>query len=86
MVNILSFEEVTDIVVFHINMDASKEKVIKFHMQDRRIIHFRACAEGMFYTNLDDPSMVTYPINTSVNPNFILYTMKKTLIFTDSGV
>ena len=55
-------------------------------MQDSRVLHLRTRAEALFYKSIDDTSMVTYPINTSVNPNFILYTMKKTLIFTDSGV
>ena len=66
--NILSFAEVSNIEGVHIKMDTSKEKIINVHMQYRRIIHFRAFEEGIFYTNLDDLSMVTNHINTSINP------------------
>ena len=76
MANILSFAEVTNITVVHINMDTSKGKIINFHMQERHIINFISCAEGMFYTNLDDLSMVNNPINTSVNPYSFLSTVK----------
>ena len=56
-------------------------------MQDRQILHFRVCVEGLFYKNLDDSSMVTNPINTSVNPYSFLYTVKQNSeLFTDSEV
>ena len=75
--NILSFVEVAYIAGVHINMDTSKEKVINIHMQYKHIIHFIACAEGLFYTNLDDPSMVTNTINTSVKPYYFLSIVKQ---------
>ena len=68
MAGILSFAEIASISGFHIKMDASKEKCINIHMQDRHIIYFRACAEGLFYTKLYDPIMVNNTFNTSVNP------------------
>ena len=77
MVNILSFAEVANIAVVHINMYTSKEKVINFHMQDRGILNFRAYAEVLYYTNIDDPSIVTNPINISVNHYYFLSTVKK---------
>ena len=81
MVDILSLSEVANIAGVHIKMDTSKVKVIIFHMQDRRILHFRAFFEGLFYTNLDDPIMVTDPIDTSVNPYSFLSTMKQNYAF-----
>ena len=48
MEKILSFAEVANISVVHINMDMSKGKVINVHIQDRKIIHFKACVEGLF--------------------------------------
>ena len=87
IVNILSFVEVANIAGVHINMDTSKEIVIKVHMQDRCILHFRVCKEGLFYTNLDDYGMVTNPTNTYVNPYFFLSTVKQNSeFFTDSEV
>ena len=73
MANILSFEEVANISGVHINMDTSKEKFINVHMQDRQSLHFRACAEGMFYTNLDDTSMVKNPIIIPLLTSTIFY-------------
>ena len=70
MANILSLAEVSKLAGVHINMDTSKEKDINVYMYDRRIIHFRACVEGLFYTNLSYPSMVTNPIDTSINPYY----------------
>ena len=36
-------------------MDTSKEKFINVHIKGGKNIHFKACAEGIFYTNLDNP-------------------------------
>ena len=75
--NIFSLTEVADnIVGVHINIDNSKEIIINTHMQYRHIFHFIACAECLFYTNLDETSMVTNPINTPNNPHSFLSTMK----------
>ena len=60
------FKEVANILGVHINMNTSKEQVISIHMQDRRIICFRKCEQGLFYTNHDDPSMITKHIINSV--------------------
>ena len=64
--NILSFAEVSNIEGVHINMDTSNENIINGHMQDMCIIHFRVCAEGLFFTNLDDPSIFTNIINKKI--------------------
>ena len=78
---------VADIAGVHINMDTSKGKVINNHMKYMRILHFRACSEGLFYTNLGDPSMVTNHINTSVNPYYFISTVKQNYkFFTNSEV
>ena len=60
-------------------MDTSNEKVINVHIKDGKIIHFKACAEGIFYTNIDEPSMITNINNVSVNSNYYLPTKKHTL-------
>ena len=65
--NILYFVEVFDIAVVHIMMDTSMEKVINVHIKYLWIIHLKACAEGLLYTNLDEPNMIANPTNVSVN-------------------
>ena len=62
-------------------MDKSKEKVVNVHTNGGKIIHFKACAEGIFYTNLDDPSMITNPTNVSVNTYSYLSTVKQSSYF-----
>ena len=85
MANILYFSEVANISGLHIKMDTSKVKVINFHIKDRKIIHFKACVEGHFYTNLDDPSMITNPTNFSINAYSYISTLKQNSnFFTDS--
>ena len=64
----------------HIKMETSKEKVINVQIKDGKIIHFKAYAEGIFYTKLDDPSMITNHTNVSVNTYSYISTVKKTLI------
>ena len=59
-------------------MDSSKGKGINIHMQERRIMHLRACSEGLFFTNLGDPSMVNNPINTSINLYYFIHLEIKT--------
>ena len=54
-------------LVVHIKIDTSKEKVINVHIKGRKSIHFKACTEGLFYKNYDDPSMITNPNNVSFN-------------------
>ena len=63
MANNLYFAKTANIEGVHIKIDTSKEKVINFHIKDGKIIHIKACAEGIFYTDLDDPSMVINPTN-----------------------
>ena len=81
MVNILAFAEVSNIAGVHINMDISKEKVINIQIQYGIIIQFKACAEGLFYTKIDDPSMITNPTNVSVNTYSYLSTVKQSSYF-----
>ena len=50
-------------------------------MQDRYILHFRACVKGLFYKNLDDYSMFNDTINTSVNPYYFLSSAKQNFGF-----
>ena len=77
MANILSFIEVTNITGVHIKMDIPKEKVINFHIQDGQNFHFKACASGIFYTNLDEPSMIINPTNVFINVYYFLSTVKQ---------
>ena len=74
MENVPSFAEVSNIAGVYINMDTSKENVINVHIQDGRIIHFKAFVEVLFYTNLYDPSMITNPTNFSGNTYYLLST------------
>ena len=48
-------------------------------MQENRIIHLRACVEGLFYKNIVDNDMVTNTINSYVNPYFFYPTLHKTM-------
>ena len=61
------FVEVANIAVVHIKMNTSKEKVINVHMKDGKSTNFKSCAEGLLYTNLNDPTMITNPTNFSLN-------------------
>ena len=56
-------------------------------MQENRIIHLRACVEGLFYKNIVDNDMVTNTINSYVNPYFFLSNTTQNYEFiTDSEV
>ena len=77
MVNILSFVEVANIVGVHIKIDTSKEKVINVHIEDGKIIHFKACAEGILYTKLNDATTITNPTNISLNTYSYLSMVKR---------
>ena len=67
MANILSFAEVSNIAGVHIKMDTSKEKLINVHIKNEKIIHFKVYAEDLFCADLNDPSMITYRTNFSLN-------------------
>ena len=67
MVKTLYFAEVVNIVGVHIKMDKSKEKLINIHIKDGKIINFKECAEGIFYTNINELTMTTNPTNVSLN-------------------
>ena len=83
--NILYFSEVTNIKRVHIKMDTSKEKLINVYIKDGKIVHLKACVGGLFYTNLDDPSMITNPNNFSINAYSYLSNLKQnSIFFTDS--
>ena len=86
MKNILYFAEVANIAVVHINMDTSKGKAINVHIKDRNIIHFKAFAEGLFYTNHNDPTMITNPNNDFLNAYYYLSMVKNMDFFTDSEI
>ena len=81
MADILSFAEVTNIAGVHIKINMSKGKVINMHIENRKIINFKAFAEGIFYTNLNDPTMITTPDNFSLNAYSYLYTVKQDSVF-----
>ena len=87
MANILSFAEVSNIAVVHINMDTSKEKVINVHIEDGKFFHFKACVEGISYTNLNEPNMIINPTIFSLNAYSCLSTVKQNSeFFTDSEI
>ena len=80
MVNIISFVEVTNIAGVHINLDTSKGEKINVHIKYKNIIHFKACAEGRFYTNFIVSSMISNPTNVSLNVYYYISMAKQ-----DSG-
>ena len=75
MANIFSFVDVANILGAHIKMETSKEKVINVHIKDRKIIHFKACAEGLFYANINDPTIITNTDNFSLHAYSYLSTV-----------
>ena len=77
MVNILSFLVVANIAGVHIKMDTSKGKLTNVHIENRKIIHLKACAEGIFYANLNDTTVITHPTNFSLSVYYYLSTVKK---------
>ena len=81
MADILSFAEVTNIAGVHIKINMSKGKVINMHIENRKIINFKAFAGDFFYTNLNDPTMITTPDNFSLNAYSYLYTVKQDSVF-----
>ena len=72
MVNILFFSELANIAGMHIKMDTSKEKVVNVHNKGSFFI-----SKGLFYTNLDEPSMITNTSIVSVNSFYYLSTVKR---------
>ena len=72
MANIHYFAEVANIAGVHIKMDTSKGKVINVHIEDGKIIHFKAFAEGIVYTNLNEPTMITNPTNVRLNAYYYI--------------
>ena len=81
MANILSFAEVANITWVHIKMETSKKKAINVHIKDGKNIYFKACAEVLFYTNLDDQIIITNPNNVSLRDYSYLSTLKQALNF-----
>ena len=77
MVKILYFVEFAKIAVVPIKMDTSKEKVINVQIEDGKIINFKAFAEGLFYTNLNDPTIITNPTKVSLNAYYCLYMVQQ---------
>ena len=81
MSNILSFAKVSNIAGVHIKMYTSKEKVINVLIKNGKSIHFNECAEGLLYTNLNGPAMITDPNNVSLNAYSYLFMVKHNLGF-----
>ena len=75
MANILSFAEVAKIAGVNINMDTSKEKVINVHIKYGKSIHLKSCTEGIFYININYPTIITTPNNVSLNTYSYLFTV-----------
>ena len=48
-------------------MDTSEEKLINVHIEDGKTINFKACAQGLLYTNINDPTMITNTTNVYLN-------------------
>ena len=86
MAKILSFAEAANITGVYINMKTSKEKVINVHIKDRKIIHFKACVEDIFYTNINDLNIITNPTTFSPNTYSYISMVKKSEFFTDFEV
>ena len=84
MAKILSISEVSNILGVHIKMDMSKGKLINVHIKDVKIIHFKACGDGLFFTNLIDPTRITNPTNVSLNAYSYLSTVNQNSEFTNS--
>ena len=81
MVNIPYFAEVANIVGVHINMDTSNEKSHQYSHQIRKKNHFKACAEDIFYINLDEQIMITNNNYVSVNTYSYLSIVKQSYDF-----
>ena len=81
MVNIFYFVEVANILGVQINMEKSKEKVINVHIKYGKIVHYKACAEGLFYTNINYPTMTTNTTNVSLNSYSYISTVKQNSYF-----
>ena len=77
MADILYFVDIANIAVLHIKMDKSTEKLINVHIKEGKIIHFKACEEGLFYTNLNNPTIITNLASVSLNAYSYLSTVKK---------
>ena len=87
MAKIFFFSQVAIIVGVHIKMDTSKGKVINVPIKDKTIICFKASSECIFYTNLNDPTMITDTNNVFLNAYSYLSTVKQNLqFFTDSNI
>ena len=86
MANILSFFDVANILGVHIKMETSKEKVINVHIKDIKIVHFKACAEGLLYANINDPTIITNTNNFSLHTYSYLSTVFFIVFFTDSEI
>ena len=58
-----------------------------FTSKTEKYFHLKACAEGLFCTNIYEPSMITNPTNVSINDYSYLSIVKQNSnFFTDSEV
>ena len=67
-----SFAEVSKIVGVNINMEILKGKLINVHIKDKG-----ACDYCLFYTNHNDPTIVTNPTNAFLSAYSYLPTVKQ---------
>ena len=81
MSDILYFSGIANTVEVHIKMGTSKEQLINVHIKYGKIIHFKAFSEGLLYTNINDPTMITNPTNISLNSYSYLYSVKQNSYF-----
>ena len=81
MANILYFAGFANIAGVHIKMDTYKGEVINLQIKDKKIIYLKACIEGILYTNLNEPTMITNPTNVSLNSYYYLSTVKQNSYF-----
>ena len=65
----------------HIKIYTSKGGVINVHIKDSKIFHLKSCSEGLFYTNINDPTMITNTNNFSHNSYSYISTVKQNLEF-----
>ena len=80
MENILYVAEVANIAEVHIKT-IHQRKGHQRSYQRQKNIHFKECVEGILYTNIDEPSMITNTNNVSVNYYSYLSNVKQNSAF-----
>ena len=62
-------------------MCASMEKSTNMQIKNGKTIHLKDCVEGIFYTKLNNPTMITNLTNVSLNAYTYLSTLKQKSIY-----